>query len=67
MPTSAIRVFESLGDRPLSSKEIARLTSLSERTVRYALRILKQKGLVEEVFFLGDTRRRGYRRAVISQ
>ncbi|HIP88465.1 MAG TPA: ArsR family transcriptional regulator, partial [Thermococcus paralvinellae] len=37
-----MRVFESLSERPLSSKEIARLTSLSERTVRYALRILKQ-------------------------
>ncbi|ALM75193.1 hypothetical protein TBCH5v1_1270 [Thermococcus barophilus] len=31
------------------------------------MRILKQKGLVEEVFFLGDTRRRGYRRAGINQ
>jgi len=54
-----------LGDRPVTSKELARRTNLSERTVRYALKVLKEKELVEEIFFLRDARRRGYRRKVI--
>ncbi|USS41435.1 HTH domain-containing protein [Thermococcus aggregans] len=49
----------------MSSKELAKRTNLSERTVRYALKILKEKDLVEEIFFLKDARRRGYRRKVI--
>nr|WP_301281866.1 winged helix-turn-helix domain-containing protein [Thermococcus aggregans] len=65
MPKSAIQVFNALGDRPMSSKELAKRTNLSERTVRYALKILKEKDLVEEIFFLKDARRRGYRRKVI--
>ncbi|ACS90463.1 MULTISPECIES: winged helix-turn-helix domain-containing protein [Thermococcus] len=62
MPRSALQVFRALDDRPISSKELARKTSLSERTVRYALKILKENELVEEIFFLRDARKRGYRR-----
>ncbi|KUK16613.1 HTH domain-containing protein [Thermococcus sp. 101 C5] len=65
MPKSALQVLNALGDKPVSSKELARKTNLSERTVRYALKILKEKELVEEIFFLRDARRRGYRRKVI--
>jgi DNA-binding transcriptional ArsR family regulator len=49
-------------NRALSSKEIAYKAAMSERTVRHALKILKEHGLVEEIFFLGDMRRRGYKR-----
>jgi len=62
LPRSALQVFGALEDRPTSSKELARKTNLSERTVRYALKILKENGLVEEIFFLRDARKRGYRR-----
>ncbi|ALV63227.1 hypothetical protein ADU37_CDS15280 [Thermococcus sp. 2319x1] len=65
MPKSALQVFNALEDKPISSKELARKTNLSERTVRYALKILKEKELVEEIFFLRDARRRGYRRKAI--
>jgi len=65
LPKSALQVFNALEDRPVSSKELARKTNLSERTVRYALKILKEKELVEEIFFLRDARRRGYRRKAI--
>ncbi|AEC51373.1 hypothetical protein PNA2_0457 [Pyrococcus sp. NA2] len=44
----------------MSSKEIARTTNLSERTVRYALKILRDQGLVREIFLLEDARRRVY-------
>ncbi|NJE27011.1 ArsR family transcriptional regulator [Thermococcus sp. MV5] len=62
LPKSALQVFNALEDRPISSKELARKTNLSERTVRYALKVLKENGLVEEIFFLRDARRRGYKR-----
>ncbi|RLF83815.1 hypothetical protein DRN48_07240 [Thermococci archaeon] len=62
LPKSALQVFGALEDRPISSKELARRTNLSVRTVRYALKILKENGLVEEIFFLRDARKRGYRR-----
>ncbi|AEH24512.1 helix-turn-helix domain-containing protein [Pyrococcus yayanosii] len=65
LPRSAREVLQVL-DRPRSSREIAQLTNLSERTVRHALKILKGSGLVREVFLLGDTRRRVYVRALHS-
>ena len=57
-----MRILRTLADsKVLSSKEISLKTQMSERTVRYALKVLKEKGFVEEVYILGDMRRRGYK------
>ncbi|WP_048151414.1 winged helix-turn-helix transcriptional regulator [Palaeococcus ferrophilus] len=66
LPRSALKVLtalEKLG--PASSKELSEKAGMSERTVRYALGILKEKGIVEELYLLGDTRRRTYRLRVM--
>ncbi|WP_237710124.1 HTH domain-containing protein [Pyrococcus sp. ST04] len=39
---------------------MAKATNLSERTVRYALKILKENGIVREIFLLEDARKRVY-------
>nr|WP_281070709.1 helix-turn-helix domain-containing protein [Pyrococcus horikoshii] len=53
-------VLSALSYGPMSSKEIAEVTNLSERTVRYALKILKSYGIVKEIFLLKDARKRVY-------
>jgi len=61
MPPSAkfvYKVLEMQGEA--STKELARLTGLSERTVRYALSILAEKGLVERAVNIRDPRSRVY-------
>ncbi|WP_223209030.1 MULTISPECIES: winged helix-turn-helix domain-containing protein [Pyrococcus] len=47
-------------EEPMSSKEIAKRTNLSERTVRYAIKLLKDSGIVKEVYLLQDARKRVY-------
>lgn len=62
LPRSALKVLRALEVMgPASSRELSEKAGMSERTVRYALSILKGKGIVEEVYLLGDTRRRAYR------
>ncbi|WP_331695916.1 HTH domain-containing protein [Pyrococcus abyssi] len=36
------------------------MANLSDRTVRYALKILKERGFIKEIVLLGDARKRVY-------
>ncbi|MFA4646218.1 helix-turn-helix domain-containing protein [Pyrococcus kukulkanii] len=47
-------------ERPMSSKELAKATNLSERTVRHALKVLKDSGMIREIYLLEDARKRLY-------
>ncbi|MFA4641446.1 winged helix-turn-helix domain-containing protein [Pyrococcus kukulkanii] len=47
-------------EKPMSSKELAKATNLSERTVRYALKVLKDSGIIREIYLLEDARKRLY-------
>ncbi|RLF89500.1 hypothetical protein DRN43_03675 [Thermococci archaeon] len=62
LPESAEKVLEILeASGALSSRELSLKSRMPERTIRYALRILKEKGFVEEIYLLGDTRKRRYK------
>lgn len=61
MPPSAKYILKILElEGPLTVKEIARLTLLPQRTVRYALSILLDKGLVKRKVNLRDARQAVY-------
>ncbi|HIG97578.1 MAG TPA: MarR family transcriptional regulator [Candidatus Aenigmarchaeota archaeon] len=55
MPKSARKIIGVLS-RPLSAKEIKAKTNMPERTIRYAIAILKSRHLVEEKKSLSDMR-----------
>ncbi|RLG80987.1 MAG: N-acetylmuramoyl-L-alanine amidase [Thermoprotei archaeon] len=62
VPPSAKFVYKMLEIHGEASiRELVELTGLPERTVRYALSTLIEKGLVEKVISIRDARRRIYR------
>jgi len=63
MPPSARFVLSVLehSEGPLTSREIAQRTTLPSRTVRHALKVLMELGLVERLTDLRDARRCVYR------
>lgn len=61
IPDSAKDVLEALVEKDgVSSRSIAEKINMSNRTVRYALKILKSRDLVIMKIILGDTRKRIY-------
>jgi len=48
-------------DVPMTQKEIVERTFLSERTVKYAVKALREEGFLQEKRRLGDLRRKYYR------
>ncbi|MCK4246988.1 MAG: helix-turn-helix transcriptional regulator [Methanomicrobia archaeon] len=61
IPDSAKDVLEALVEKDgVSSRSIAEKINMPDRTVRYALKILKSKDFVRMRIILGDTRKRIY-------
>lgn len=61
IPPSARLVLNELMDRKiLRFEEIMLLTGLSKRSLLYAIKVLREKGLVEVEVCMSDTRRRFY-------
>lgn len=61
LPPSAKFVYTVLEyEGPLTQKELAEETRISQRTVRTALEDLIEEGLVEERLYPGDARQRLY-------
>jgi len=56
-PASARKVLEIISKHhAISLKNLQEETKLPERTLRFALNLLKQKSLISENFSLGDVR-----------
>jgi len=61
LPPSAKLVFKVLQNNGfLTSKDIARQTCLSARTVRYALNRLRKEKILQERFYFQDARQSLY-------
>ncbi|MCW6170972.1 MAG: MarR family transcriptional regulator [Thermoplasmatales archaeon] len=61
LPPSARLVLNVLMNRKiLRFEEIMLLTGLSKRSLLYAIKVLREKGLVEVEVCMSDTRRRFY-------
>ena len=59
LPESSKRVLAVLSSsQSLGFTQLRKRTGLSERTLRFALARLKERGLVHEVFLIGDTRKK---------
>ncbi len=57
LPPSSRKILLLLEDgRSLTHKELVRLSSLAPRTVRYALKRLKDNGMIVEKFNFRDAR-----------
>jgi DNA-binding transcriptional regulator GbsR (MarR family) len=64
LPVSCSKVLEAIaysGQR-VCQQEILEITKLSERSIKYALKSLKQMRLVSEFTVLSDVRRKLYSR-----
>ena len=58
MPPSSLKVYEIIQtSKTLRFQDIASQTNYSTRTVRYALRDLKEAGLVGKIYDINDMRR----------
>ena len=67
LPPSSRRVQELLGSSGgMTHKDIVMRTNLSPRTVRYALKILKEKNLLVEKFNFRDARQIIYQNRPLS-
>jgi predicted transcriptional regulator len=63
LPPSSKAVLSLLeGGDPMTHKELVRMTNISPRTVRYAIRKLKEAQLIIEKFNFRDARQTIYQR-----
>ncbi|WP_423746518.1 ArsR family transcriptional regulator [Haladaptatus sp. SPP-AMP-3] len=62
-PSEKLVYLTIIQEEEADTTELAEKTLLSERTVRYATQGLRSLGVVEQVYVLGDARRRKYRLA----
>ncbi len=61
LPPSAVSILNALKKKKiLRFEEIMSLTSLSKRSLMYAIKILREYGMVEVKMCMSDTRRRFY-------
>jgi len=51
-------IKSALSSSPKSRKQLLEITKLPDRTLRYNLAILKEQGLVKEIFVLKDLRKK---------
>ncbi|MBN2042285.1 MAG: winged helix-turn-helix transcriptional regulator [Candidatus Aenigmarchaeota archaeon] len=63
IPKSGRRIMEVLEDSEYPLSELRERTGMSERTLRFAMNELKEKGMVVEGFDFRDMRRKTFRLA----
>jgi DNA-binding MarR family transcriptional regulator len=59
---SCSKVLAAISYKGICQQEILEITKLSERSIKYALKSLKQMRLVSELTVLSDVRRKVYSR-----
>ncbi len=52
------KIREAISDKPKTISQLIYETSISERTLRYNLAVLKERGVVKEFRILSDTRKK---------
>lgn len=62
-PSEKLVYLTVIQEQEVDTTELAEQTLLCERTVRYATKGLRSLGVIEQVYVLGDARRRKYRLA----